>query len=214
VFLSETLAPAVGAFPAEGGFERLRGLAEAERVEAYRGVIEALSSERYAALLLELRAWLEASGWREQQVSAQSADLFAPIAGIAGRLIESRRRKALKRGEDLRVLTPTARHEARKDVKKLRYAFEFFHNLYAGKKVKRFARDLARLQEGLGRLNDVETARRLLSRLEQREGGRDPQALHAGGLITGWHAGLAERSIRKLDKAWTNLHEQKPFWVA
>ena len=38
-------------------------------------------------------------------------------------------------------------------------------------KVKRFARDLAKLQEGLGRLNDVETARRLLARLEQREGG-------------------------------------------
>jgi inorganic triphosphatase YgiF len=214
VFLAETLAPAVAAFPAETGFERLRALAEAERLESYKAVLAALNADRYAALLLDLRAWLEASGWREQPVSEASADLFAPIDGIAGRLIETRRRKALKRGDDLRILSPTARHEARKDVKKLRYAFEFFHNLYSGKKVKRFARDLAKLQEGLGRLNDVETARRLLARLEQREGGRDPQALHAAGLITGWHAGLADRSIRKLDKAWTNLHEQKPFWVA
>ena len=214
VFLAETLAPAAAAFPSEPGFERLRSLAEAERAEAYQRVLATLHAERYAQLLLELRGWLEASGWREQQVSAASADLFAPIDGIAGRLIETRRRKALKRGDDLRELSPTARHEARKDVKKLRYAFEFFHNLYSGKKVKRFARDLAKLQEGLGRLNDVETARRLLGRLEQRDGGRDAQALHAAGLITGWHAGLAERSLRKLDKAWTHLHEQKPFWIA
>ncbi|MEJ0070164.1 MAG: CHAD domain-containing protein [Pseudomonadota bacterium] len=139
VFLSETLAPALAAFPDHPGFERLRGLAEAERVEAYDRVLVALRAERYAVLLVELRAWLEASGWREQRVSEHSADLFAPIGTVAGRLIEARRRKALKRGGDLSELSPPARHEARKEVKKLRYAFEFFHDLYAGKKVKRFS---------------------------------------------------------------------------
>lgn len=215
VFLAETVSPAAEAFADQSaGFARLRALAEAERVEAYERMLAALRSERYAALLVELRAWLEASGWREQQVSEHSADLFLPIGHVAGRLIEARRRKALKRGPDLTALSPPARHDARKDVKKLRYAFEFFHNLYSGKKVKHFARDLMRLQEGLGRLNDVETARRLLSRVAAREDGRHPDAVLAAGLVTGWHAGLAERRVRKLDKAWTRLHDQKPFWIA
>ena len=213
VFLAETLPPAVEMFPEQSGFDRLRGLAEIERVEAYDRMLVALRSERYAVLLVELRAWLEASGWREQQVSAHSADLFVPIGHVAGRLIEGRRRKALKRGPELGELSPPARHEARKDVKKLRYAFEFFHNLYSGKKVKRFARDLMRLQEGLGRLNDVETARRLLARLAEREDGRRPDAVLAAGLVTGWHAGLAERRLGKLDKAWSRLRDQKPFWI-
>jgi CHAD domain-containing protein len=213
VFLSETLAPAVAAFPDHPGFERLRGLAEAERADAYDQMQAALRDIRYGALLVELRAWLEASGWREQRVSEYSADLFAPIGSVAGRLIEARRRKALKRGRDLGALSPPARHEARKEVKKLRYAFEFFQNLYAGKKVKRFARDLTRLQEGLGRLNDVDTARRLLARLAERDGGRESDVVLAAGLITGWHAGLAERRVGKLGKAWHRLHTQKPFWI-
>jgi hypothetical protein len=70
-----------------------------------------------------------------------------------------------------------------------------------------------RLQEGLGRLNDVETARRLLGRLAARPDGDHADAVLAAGLVTGWHAGLAERRVRKLDKAWTRLHEQKPFWI-
>jgi triphosphatase len=213
VFLTETLPPAIAALPDQPGFERLRRLAEAERAEAYDGMLEALRSERYAVLLVELRAWLEASGWREQRVSEHSADLFVPIVAVAGRLIEARRRKALKRGSDLGALSAAARHEARKDVKKLRYAFEFFHNLYEGKKVKRFSRDLAKLQDGLGRLNDVETARRLLARLAEREGGHEADAVLAAGLVTGWYAALAERSVGKLDKAWTHLHERKPFWI-
>ena len=214
VFLAETVAPAAEAFPDQAaGFGRLRQLVEEERVEAYDRMLAALRSERYAVLLVELRAWLEAAGWRDQQVSEHSADLFLPIGHVAGRLIETRRRKALKRGPDLAELSPPVRHEARKDVKKLRYAFEFFHNLYSGKKVKRFSRDLMRLQEGLGRLNDVETARRLLSRLAARPDGNHPDVVLVAGLVTGWHAGLAERRVRKLDKAWTRLHEQKPFWI-
>jgi hypothetical protein len=36
----------------------------------------------------------------------------------------------------------------------------------------------------------------------------------AAGLVTGWHAGLAERRLGKLDKAWARLRDQKPFWIA
>jgi CHAD domain-containing protein len=215
VFLAEILAPAEQALPDQAaGFARVRGLAGAERARAYDRMLEALRSERYAVLLVELRAWLEASGWREQQVSEHSADLYQPIGSVAGRLIETRRRKVVKRGPDLAALSPPERHEARKDVKKLRYAFEFFYNLYSGKKPKRFARDLAKLQDGLGRLNDVENARRLLDRLAEREDGRHADAVLAAGLVTGWHAGLADRQVRKLAKVWNRLHEQKPFWVA
>ncbi len=208
------MSPAAAAFPDQAaGFDRLRRLAEAERLEAYGRMLTALRSERYAILLVELRAWLEAAGWREQRVSEHSANLFLPIGHVAGRLIEARRRKTLKRGPDLAALSPPARHDARKDVKKLRYAFEFFHGLYSGRKVKSFARDLTRLQEGLGRLNDVETARRLLGRVATREDGRHPDAIMAAGLVTGWHAGLAERRVSKLGKAWSRLGEQKPFWI-
>jgi len=69
------------------------------------------------------------------------------------------------------------------------------------------------MQDGLGRLNDVETARRLLARLAEREGGREADAVLAAGLVTGWYAALADRSVGKLDKAWTHLHERKPFWI-
>ncbi|MEJ0070163.1 MAG: hypothetical protein WDO24_17235 [Pseudomonadota bacterium] len=62
-------------------------------------------------------------------------------------------------------------------------------------------------------MNDVDTARRLLARLAERDGGRDPDVVSASGLVTGWHAGLAERRVGKLGKSWARLHDQKPFWI-
>src|SRR5258708_27061176 len=131
VFLADIVPPVAATLAGHAGLDRICQLAGEARAEAYERMIEALRSERYATLLVDLRAWLEAAGWRAQKISDDCADLFRPIGDVAGRLIEARRRKTLKRGDDLRALSPERQHDARKDVKKLRYAVEFFHDLYS-----------------------------------------------------------------------------------
>jgi CHAD domain-containing protein len=73
--------------------------------------------------------------------------------------ISRRWKRVLKRGRDLAQLNPEERHRVRIEIKKLRYAGEFFDNLFKGggaKKRKRSAlKTLEALQETLGELNDI-----------------------------------------------------------
>src|SRR3546814_11189111 len=79
-----------------------------------------------------------------------------------------------------------ARHEVRKDAKKLRYASEFFTSLFDRKRERRrhkkFVAALEGVQDKLGALNDLATAPQLLEQLGLAD---DPNAarLLAGGKL-------------------------------
>ncbi len=74
-----------------------------------------------------------------------------------------------KDGRDLVEADDEARHQVRKDAKKLRYAAEFFAALFDRKRdrrrYKRFVAALEGLQDHLGALNDLATAPDVLARL-------------------------------------------------
>jgi CHAD domain-containing protein len=61
-----------------------------------------------------------------------------------------------------------ARHSLRIQIKKMRYATEFFDTVFPGhKRKKRFGVAIQELQESLGRLNDLATARLLAPNLSK-----------------------------------------------
>jgi hypothetical protein len=70
------------------------------------------------------------------------------------------------------------------------------------------------LQDGLGHLNDVAVAQRLIDSLVGRgDQTADGDGLQrAAGLVLGWHArGVADREPGILG-AWQEFAERPPFW--
>ncbi|MFT3956628.1 MAG: CHAD domain-containing protein [Piscinibacter sp.] len=84
------------------------------------------------------------------------------------------------------ALDDEARHRLRKQVKRLRYGVEFAQGLWGTKKVARYLRALAALQERLGALNDVGVALAGLRAVEPR----DAATLFALGWLAARRAAL------------------------
>ena len=141
----------------------LRARLRHERQEAYGRVLEALGSTRLRLLMLDLVGWIETGDWRSAPAAGQ------PLPGFAARALDNRWSKVRNGGRGLAELAPEPLHRLRIEVKKLRYAIEFFASLGAGKGARRRQKEalaaLAQMQEELGRLNDQDTARAVLPRL-------------------------------------------------
>ena len=216
VFLSDLVAPVKNGLGPHGPFladiAALEAAAETHRAAGYQAVRQAVLSERYGRFQLELAAWVEARGWRDQSVSEASVKLFAPIGELADSLLDKRLRRARRAGRGFAHLAAAKRHELRIALKKLRYAADFFRDLYDDKPARRFVAQLADLQDALGHLNDVATAGRLMQSLHDDGSMAPTTEARAAGLVVGWHArGLAE-SEPQLVTAWENFAAAKPFW--
>lgn len=115
--------------------------------------------------MLDLAEWLMTGEWRTKAAGKSLRDELVP--DFATSAFDRLRRKVRKR--NLNHLDDEARHELRKDTKKLRYASEFFGFLFNSKRQKRrhkrFREALEMLQDHLGMLNDLAVAKSIVGRL-------------------------------------------------
>lgn len=213
VFLDETLAPMANLPYGAKALDGLRQAAADARDQGYALVAETLNSTRYGRLLLELAQWVETRGWRDQPVSEWSAMLFAPAAVLAREVLNKRHKRLKREGRHFKTLSPEDRHRLRIDVKKLRYATEFFSSLFPGGTNKKYSAALAVLQDGLGKLNDVAVAQEGLKTLVEgaAKAGRENLNL-AAGMVIGWQGHVANGEMEKLVKDWESFNARKPFW--
>ena len=112
------------------------------------------------------------------------------------------------RGGICRELEPAQLHALRIEIKKLRYAIEFFEALHARKAVQAFLDHAAELQEILGTLNDATITSQLLDtmatevRPDGRGGGHRPRLGRRARA-----AGLAH-----LESAWKRFEDADSYW--
>ncbi|MDR3514728.1 MAG: CHAD domain-containing protein [Azospirillaceae bacterium] len=215
VFKSALLTPIQAALPGTPELDTLAAAAEQARLAAYDAARAAIVSNRYTILLLRLNAWLESRAWRDQRLSEESAQLFRPVRELADGLLAQRQRIACKRGRHFPHLRAEERHEVRKALKKLRYAIEFFQSLYDSKPMRRYLRPLETLQDDLGHLNDVATARLLIAKLDRT--GADASTAASwwvgGGIVIGWHARGGATLGPEVNGHWDEFVAAKPFWT-
>jgi inorganic triphosphatase YgiF len=143
----------------------LRDQLETAHQTTYARVGEILQSARVRGLMIDLAQWSMAGAWL-----AAAGDMPDPSAqALARASLDRLRRKVKKNGRHLAEASDRARHEVRKDAKKLRYAAEFFSALFGHKRGRRrykhFIAALEGLQDALGGLNDMATAPDVLTRL-------------------------------------------------
>ncbi len=213
VFLGEILGPVVNDLPDEPGVAVLRERAERECDKGYKRAHTALKSRRYFALMMLVRAWAEGRSWHDGNTPEATEKMQGPAVDVARELLEQHYQAVVSTGRDFDALSDEQRHDLRIEIKKMRYATEFFGSLYPKQESTAFLAALKTLQDDLGANNDIAVARDLLAGLTKNEKGkRRAQAAYATGLVLGWHNHVSNDREQNLAKIWDGLVTNRPFW--
>ena len=159
VFLLNTATPdEIEESPGRAALFRALRIAQAE---AYERALAAVRSGRFRALLLSLGEWIEVGAWRSLDDPTHQGLREGPATAVAAPVMDRLDHRLRRRSRRFMSLEPTARHELRKEAKKLRYAAAFFGEAFAEhpKRRARFVTHLRALQARLGELNDMAVAR-------------------------------------------------------
>ncbi|MCB1915487.1 MAG: CHAD domain-containing protein [Rhodocyclaceae bacterium] len=128
------------------------------------------------------------------RLEANPLDASADLTAFARLQLDVLRKRARKRWRKARAGDIAQLHALRISLKKLRYAIEFFTPLFPRKPVKRFIAKLARAQEHLGYLNDIEVGNQRMLQWA----GDSPSLLRAAAYVAGWHGAMAAQVRRQV----------------
>ena len=171
---------------------------------------DAVASARFRALTFEVAAWLELGHWTKPEDDLVRSRGEMTIDVFAAEQLQRRSRKVRKRGKNLAQLDAGKRHKLRIQVKKLRYAGEFFGELFQSKKAKKrrkkFSAGLKQLQDGLGDLNDIAVDQRLIANASP------PDSAFAAGLLAGHEEARENDAMAAAIGGYARLVKVKPFW--
>jgi CHAD domain-containing protein len=165
--------------------QTLAVLIERRRGDARRRMLRVLDSVRFERLVAAHIALLQ------RGPSRRAPEARAPVLQAAPLLVTRRYRKVRKLGGRLGADSgPAEYHALRIRCKQLRYALEFFREIY-GKPAETLIERLVRLQDILGGYQDAHVAVAHLRELAVAPAGRlPPQAVFAMG-------GIAQRYVRQ-----------------
>jgi adenylate cyclase len=202
VLSDEILAPVAGTTAEEDAvLGRLQERVRIERDRARDAALARLDPAEQGRLIIGFMAALYAM---PENTLHRSVDLrtFA-------RLQLSRIRKRVKkRFEAARTLIPARLHALRIALKQLRYGIEFFTPLLHPREVVRCGKSLARAQNALGFINDLDVARHRLAAMA----GDDVELTRAAAFSCGWHGPQYAKACRASIRELTPLLEEKTRW--
>jgi len=203
VLMADTVAPLGDMLGGLSGYERLCALIAERRQEARGLAMAELATSRLPKLMLRLSFWIDQAG----QGSPHAGQ---PVPDLARAVLDRRHRKVRKDMSRFGELSVEGRHQCRIDIKKLRYAVDFFSGLYPAKRGQRLLPLLAALQDRLGALNDIAVARDKLEALVLRDG--SAELAWAAGQLIGWHAGRSGRLLDQVLTDWAAVEKIPTFW--
>ena len=202
------------AFPGDAAVAALLATAERQRRAGYATLRHYLDSAAWRQLGVALAHLATACPWQQfipddPEQAVRHADLQqTDIRHFAARALGKRLDAVVAPGPDIAGLDIDALHDIRLHGKRLRYAAEFFAQLFPGRATRRFLRRMTALQERLGVLNDGAVAARLMLELP----GRSTSHHYATGVVRGFVAARATGGKRKIILTWQRFLKQDPFW--
>jgi inorganic triphosphatase YgiF len=197
--------------PDEPGLAALADVVSRQAKERREQLRKLLAGARVQAFLIDLARFVETRGWLVPQDFGQTKRLAAPITTLARQSLDKRLKKAAALAQGLETLTVEQRHELRKELKKLRYAVEFFCSLFPTKRVDPFLKRLKKLQTLFGDLNDAATMRTMFTGNDV-SGADDPPIQRAIGWMIGASQARAELGWTGAKALWKDLEQTRPFW--
>jgi inorganic triphosphatase YgiF len=169
---------------------------ERRRDKAYDLVIAAMDSARCRQLMLDLLAWATTGQWRKSRRAAKPLELFMR------RRIDRMWTKVSRSGHVARMGN-RQRHHLRIKMKKLRYALQFAGALQTRKprRKEKFAKAAKEVQQSLGKLHDIVTARSL-------------STLNSWLTMEHPSTKAKQRLVRKANVGIKRLRGAGPYWRA
>jgi CHAD domain-containing protein len=176
--------------------------------------LAAIGAPRYTSLLLRLELWLDGGGWTAPLLAgAPPRALAGPVDDFARETLQKRHKRMRKFGGKHAELSEADLHRLRILGKKMRYAVEFFRDLFSRKAVKRYQATLTEIQDTLGSLHDAIVSRHLIAELESRMATSAPAlAPRAVGVVLGWQAARIDADMRRFRRVWERFTDTRPFW--
>ncbi|HEX3429927.1 MAG TPA: CHAD domain-containing protein [Rhizomicrobium sp.] len=223
VFLSELFEPVANANGSQEALAVLRRRAEEARKRAFGDAFAAVSGPRLRMFMRDVSDITDGRGWPfpPHQGSSVLTGVRAyevPAETVAERVLSHRYKRARKRARHLDRLSSVERHSLRIELKKLRYAAEFYMPFFDADQAKKFLARLARMQDVLGAVNDVTVAKHILEKLvnsaETVNGVSANDVSFAAGLIYGWHLERAAHTWREAVERWKKFARTRTFWTA
>jgi CHAD domain-containing protein len=188
----------------------------ARRKAALERAKNAITTARFRSLTLEVAAWLETGNWTKPEDDLVRSRGDMPIGRFAAGQMARRWRKVRKKGKALVQLDARDRHKLRIQVKKLRYAAEFFGELFRGKRAskrrRKFIAGLEHLQDGLGDLNDIMVDEKLITAAGLKRRRASPNRAFAAGLLTGREDARVDAVMAAATDSYTAVAATKHFW--
>ena len=181
--------------------DELRRLLEAERTAARTELLAALDSARYERLIAGLTGLAQRGPTRRVAATRAPAVVLVPDLVLERhRAVDKGARRARRSG------IPADFHRLRIRGKRLRYSLEFTAALY-GSRTERFVRQLARLQDSLGLMQDAEVATTRLLALATESGHPLPPAtVFAMGGVAERYRVEAEELLHRLPQGLKVVH--------
>ena len=203
VLLADTVAPLRDLFGESAGFEKLCLAIAGRRQDIRAQALAELGGPRLTRLMLQLAFWADGAG-KESELSRR------PVGELARAILEQRHKKVKKQIKHVAALSVEDRHRCRIAVKKLRYAVDFFSGLFPGKRSQRLLPLLSNLQDRLGTLNDMVTAKSKMEELVLADGAAD--MAWAAGQVIGWHMARSSSLLTKAEQDWQAVERLPAFW--
>jgi triphosphatase len=198
----------------EPSYYALLDAVEWRRREAHERVRALIRQPQTRLFVSDLRAALAERAWSGKSLDAAQPAFATGEDGSARRFAEYAldrlHRRAVKKCRRLADRSEQEWHKARIALKKSRYAAEFFESLFnEEERARSYIRSVTKMQDRLGRTNDVATASRLL---DEMDAANRNETAFAAGFVRGWRARAQEfaaKDARRSEKASKQL---EPFW--
>ncbi|WP_290059309.1 CYTH and CHAD domain-containing protein [Amycolatopsis solani] len=172
-----------------------------EAEEGRTRALTALTGKRYFALLRALDALVTDPPLTAKARKPAKAGLRKPLRKAAGKLARAEAATHGLTGQELE----RALHDVRKKAKRARYAADTVKPV-AGKKVRKWRRDVKAVQETLGAHQDTVVGREVLHHLAIAGHG-EGQNTFTFGVLYGRDAERAERLRKLFEKQWRRLRK-------
>lgn len=202
VLSDEILAPVAGTTADEdAALGRLQEKVRIERDRARDAALARLDPAEQGRLIIGFMAALHAM---PENALHRSVDLrtFAQLQ------LSRIRKRVKRRFEAARTLIPARLHALRIALKQLRYGIEFFTPLLHPREVVRFGKSLAKAQNALGFINDLDVARHRLSAMA----GDDVELARAAAFSCGWHGPQYAKACRNSIRELAPLLKESARW--
>lgn len=205
-FLEAAIAGPLAHINRSDGGEKILASLEERRAAAYRDVRAVMEDPDTTRFVLNVYSFVARRGWRDTLTAPELAMLAAPAEVFARKALDRLHARAIQRGRNLAQLPDEARHELRIALKNLRYCAEFFGDLFGSRrKIRRYIRTVATLQDLLGAHNDIANARRFL---DEMPAGTESTS----GFILGWYARESSFADSELARTWKKFRKADTFW--